>query len=410
MAPQGTATLPARLGRMLFEHFVLRRVHAPALAVRYWDGRVARNYPDGRPVTATLTIRDPSALWRILRCPSLGFGDAYAAGTLEVEGDIQTLLRTLCARGWRRSIRLPRLRRRVSRTRAERNARFHYDTGNDFFRRWLDPSLTYSCAYFRSQETTLAEAQQDKLDLICRKLSLQPGMKLLDVGCGWGSLLLHAVEHYGVNGYGITPSREQQAYLCHEAQRRGMRRRLAVPPVTHWRDISGSYDRVVSVGMYEHVGKGDGRAFFRHWQRWLAPGGISLLHTIGTTVEGVPPDPWITTRIFPGGYLPTLSELTRHSARAGLFIEHVDNLWQHYVLTLQRWTENLESAYEEIADTIGERGYRTWWLYLQISKAAFHSGRLALFQCLLTQGKVHDQSLTRETWYGPLPRPREASV
>lgn len=409
--------------RALFERTFLSHWAGPSLRLRYWDGReVIVGAP---PAQMTLHLCSPSVFWQIMRNPSLGFGNAYVEGRLMFEGDLQAFLQAVMAtagrmaeaqRIWWRVLRP--FTPRASPQRAAANARFHYDKGNAFFKLWLDPSLTYSCAYFLDEQDDLATAQTQKRELICRKLDLQPGMTLLDVGCGWGSLLFHAIERYGVRGIGINPSREQARHIEEEARRRGLADQLTLH-VADWRTIGGMYDRVVSVGMYEHVGRAHGGAFHEKWSEWLKPGGVSLLHTIGA-MNSVAPDSWIVENIFPGSYLPALTELAAHAAAAGLIIADVENLWRHYALTLAHWSKNFAAARAQILRLVAngtsadlpaearrakagalaeaERFVRTWWLYLNGSEAAFRTGRILLWQLILTKGKRSEQPLTREGW------------
>lgn len=387
--------------RVAFERFLRRRWRGPALRLRYWDGReVTVGAP---PPLLTLHVKSPSALRGIARNPSLGFGRAYMDGLIVVEGDLLAFLNGAFAiiQGWEYPWFLQRPRwltqfRPASPSQAEANARFHYDRGNEFFKLWLDSSLTYSCAYFRNERDDLETAQEQKRELICRKLDLQPGMTLLDVGCGWGSLLFHAIERYGVRGVGINPSREQARYMTEEGRRRGLADRLTLH-VADWRAIGGTYDRVVSVGMVEHVGRTLGRQFHEKWADWLKPDGVSVLHTIGA-MTSTPPDPWITENIFPGAYLPSLTELSAHAAAAGLVVTDVENLWRHYALTLAAWRRNFAAHRAEIVRLTSEAFTRRWWLYLNASEASFRTGRILLWQLVLTKGKRGDQPLTREGW------------
>lgn len=401
--PHRSTSLPHRLLQSQFERVFLRRWQARGVRVRFWDGReVTAGEP---PEVATVEIREPSVLWAMLRSPSLGFGRAYADGRLEVLGDLEAFLEAAQVALGRSNGRPAGLGARLLRTlvtprtssvRAEANARFHYDTGNEFFGLWLDPSMSYSCAYFRSEDDDLATAQTQKLDLICRKLDLAPGQTLLDVGCGWGALLFHAMERYGVRGVGVTPSRQQAEHVRSEASRRGLADRLALE-VCDWRRVRGRFDRVVSVGMYEHVGRRHGREFFQRWRDLLHPDGVSLLHTIGAMGPQAP-DPWTVQHIFPGGYVPSLSELAGHAASAGLVIADVENLWRHYALTLRAWARNFAAARQTILQRTDERFVRTWWLWLNGAEAGFRAGRLQLWQILLTPGKSPRQPLTRAAW------------
>lgn len=388
--------------RILFERAVRSRWRGPEVVVRYWDGRVFR--VGTPPTVATLVVRSPTVLWGILANPSLGFGRAYADGRLEVEGDLQQFFRAVHAQATSGVLdvleslrrRLRKLPRRTPPARAVANARFHYDAGNEFFKLWLDQSLTYSCAYFRTEQDDLATAQEQKRELICRKLELAPGQTLLDVGCGWGSLLFHAIERYGVRGVGITPSREQAEYVEAEVKRRGLGEKFTLR-VADWRTVGGTYDRVVSVGMYEHVGQPHGQEFFQRWNAWLKPGGVSVLHTIGA-MTGIPANPWFAENIFPGTYLPSLAGLARHAADAGLIMTDVENLWRHYALTLAAWLKNFAASRQKILYLTNERLTRTWWLYLNAAEASFRTGRILLWQTVLTKGKRPEQPLTRDRW------------
>jgi len=397
----------SRLFRPIFERRCAAIWQETPVEIRYWDGR---RFQTGQgPPRVTMELRDPAVLLALLADPSLGFGNSYTDGRLRIDGDLQALLgesfqhafwkqpagMSTRTRKWLRYFKnLP-----ILRGQAVRNARHHYDQGNVFFRRWLDPSMSYSCAYFRTPEDDIQQAQTQKLELICRKLRLQPEQSLLDVGCGWGALLFHAIEHYGVHGVGVTPSRQQSEFIRAEAERRGIGDRLTLH-TADWREITGRYDRVVSVGMFEHVGKACHGRFLRRWREWLKPGGVSLLHTIGT-MHALPPDPWIERNIFPGGYLPSLGEITRHASSSKLLVADLENLWQHYDLTLARWIENFGMARDELEKMTSESFARMWWLYLHASRAAFRTGRCHLWQLILTSDKTAPHPLTRDEYRVP---------
>ena len=254
----------------------------------------------------------------------------------------------------------------------------HYDIGDDLFSIMLDERQVYSCAYWRDAET-LEEAQEAKLDLICRKLALEPGMRLLDIGCGWGSLLQYAAEHYGVEGAGVTVSRDQ-ARLAEE-RCRGL-------PVTigleDYRAIEGTYDRVASVGMVEHVGWRNYPEFMRTVHRSLTPGGLFLLHTIGSNVSSRRADPWLERYIFPNSMLPSLAQLTR-AAEPYFIVEDVHNFGPYYDRTLLEWDRRFREGWPRIADRYGERFYRMWRYYLLSSAAGFRVRRIQLWQLLLSR-------------------------
>jgi cyclopropane-fatty-acyl-phospholipid synthase len=377
---------------------------------RYWQGPALRlvigdeSYCLGRGQPRTeITVRNRRVLGRLLVSPSLAFGEGYMRGDLDVRGSLadvvegyarteQVLRRHLRAARW--LARLRTLQGRVRPARAVRNARHHYDIGNEFFARWLDPSLSYSCAYFRNDGDTLAEAQRQKLELVCRKSQLRPGQSLLDIGCGWGGLLFHAAENHGVLATGITPAREQARHIETEAARRGLRDRVRVI-CGDWRELSGRYDRIVSIGMFEHVGQRQYAEFFRRWQRLLAPGGISLLHTIGR-MDRQGTDSWFTRYIFPGSWLPALFEVAQQAARAGLMVADVENLWQHYVKTAHAWDASFRAERADFVARHGEPFVRMWELYLQAMEGGFRAGALQLWQVVLLEGKEAPWPLDRE--------------
>lgn len=366
--------------------YLARHWRGPAVAVEV-AGQRPLMLGSGEP-QATVIIRHPRGLRRIASL-SLLFGEAYMDGGIEVHGDLQKLLqgfyetseRLKAAPLRRLAARLRTMApRRISVSAATRHARHHYDVGNDFFSLWLDPSLTYSCAYFARPNDDLLTAQRQKLDLICRKAALGSGQRLLDVGCGWGSLLWHAAENYGVRATGVTPTHEQARFIADEAKRRGLSDQVSVID-GDWRHVKGTYDRVVSVGMFEHVGTAQYRQFFQRWHDLLTPDGMGVLHTIGRLTPGQG-DPWIRRYVFPGGELPALAEISSAAGAAGLRTADVENLWRHYVLTLQHWSANFSRARERVVARYGERFARMWWLYLQAAEASFRWGGLQLWQVI----------------------------
>ncbi len=387
---------------MFLAHTVQRfqqiwRGPALAIVVNGQRHRVGRGEP-----AAEVVIHKPAILPRLWLSPSLTFGDAYMRGDIEVRGPLMPVLHgfyltapALAARWpgralawWRRGWS------RVPRRQAIANAEHHYDIGNAFYRLWLDESMTYSCACFLRETDDLATAQWQKLELLCRKARLRPGQRLLDIGCGWGSLLLHAARHHDVHVTGVTPAAEQAGYIRDEARRLGLGEQVRVI-CGDWRDVTGRYDRIISVGMFEHVGVKQYRAFLDRWRALLVEGGLSVLHTIGRMAPQ-PPDPWIRRHIFPGGYLPTLAQLASHAGAAGLDVLDVENLRRHYSLTLRGWSENFDRVREQVGQSHGQRFARMWWLYLQGAEAAFRWGGLHLWQLVLARDADAPWPLDRE--------------
>ena len=357
-------------------------------------------FGEGKP-QATVTIKRPSLIPRLLVSPSLTFGEAYMRGDITVEGDLMVPLKV-----WHASdgVSPPKALQLVasilaklpdSASKASAKAQHHYDIGNEFYKLWLDQSLTYSCAYFTTPEDTIDQAQDQKRALILKKLQIEPGQTLLDIGCGWGALMLQAAEEYGATVTGITPAKEQAAHVMAEAQRRGIADRVTVLN-DDWRSLSGEYDRVVSVGMFEHVGASQYDQFMRRWKGLLKNGGVSLLHTIGHLAPGKQ-DAWVNKYIFPGGYLPALTELAESAERAGLSIIDQEDLWQHYALTLNRWYSAFKAKEAQVRQMFDEEFIRMWTLYLRGSEAGFVAGGLQLWQFMMVKDKRAPWPLDRAT-------------
>jgi cyclopropane-fatty-acyl-phospholipid synthase len=413
--------------------------------VRYWDG--SEDLPGlGRRTMFTLIIRSPGALRRMLLPPSeLRLGEAYIRGDVDVEGDLESaaamgsylrkrlsapgvlarlILRVLTlprdnapSRATPRHAALGRLGRLHSRERDRAAVRSHYDMGNDFYALWLDRSMVYSCAYFPTGSEDIDAAQTAKLDHLCRKLRLVPGERLLDIGCGWGALVHHAAAHYGVDALGITLS-ERQAELANERIRAdGLERRCRVE-VRDYREFpaDAAFDKVVSVGMFEHVGRSQLPRYFREAARLTKPGGLFLNHGIvrAREVDGGSKIPrslrrllwkegrFIGRYVFPDGELVPLDEAVYDAERAGLETRDVETLRDHYALTLRHWVQRLERARSAVEALVGEQAYRVWRLYMAASAQAFASGRISLAQILLAkpdaQGRAH-LPLTRADLY-----------
>lgn len=351
------------------------------------------------PPVAEVTVQ-PHVLRRIVQNPWQAFADAYVSGTLEVDGDLMAVLegahRTFSTIAPSLALRLARrLPITRSRRRSKSDVGFHYNVGNPFFERWLDPTMTYSCAYFQTESDDLELAQRQKLELVCQKGLLSPGDHVLDIGCGWGSFVAHASIHHRVRAVGITLSEEQASYGA---------QRLKGMPDAHvrlldWRDVDEAFDRIISIGMFEHVGRTEHGRFFGRLDHLLKPSGIVVLHTIGRCQPAVD-NKWIRQQIFPGGQLPTLADLAVGATRAGLTVIDMENLWQHYILTIRCWTSRLEDHRAWIEEHYGSHFYRGWVLYLKASEAAFEWGDLQLFQLVLAKTKPSRWPLRRQTITG----------
>ncbi len=332
-----------------------------------------------------LQVNDPRVFARVFAQGSLGFGEAYMDGWWDVECLDQLMTRILQARidrrlAWPQKIARWALGHVVnlqSGRRAFHVGEAHYDRGNDLFERMLDARMIYSCGYWKDA-SDLDAAQEAKLDLACRKLGLESGMRLLDIGCGWGGMARYAAERYGVSVVGITVSREQAEYA---------RRACAGLPVEirveDYRAHQGEYDRIVSIGMFEHVGHRNYRTYMRTARRLLKPGGRFLLHSIGGNVSLTRTDPWIEKYIFPNGMIPSARQIGRAVERL-FVIEDWHNFGADYDPTLMAWAANFERAWPDLAARYGERFRRMWRFYLLSSAATFRARRDQLFQVLLS--------------------------
>jgi cyclopropane-fatty-acyl-phospholipid synthase len=285
---------------------------------------------------------------------------------------------------------------------------FHYDLSNDFYHLWLDRRMVYSCAYFHSPSDNLDEAQEQKLDYLCRKLRLQPGQRLLDIGCGWGAFVVHAAKHFGVHAVGITLSRRQAEWAQARVGESGLDS-IATIRVCDYRNLATEpehYDAIVSIGMAEHVGREQLPSYFAIARGLLKPGGVFMNQAIGEGIIRRPgnhaSDSFIERYVFPEGDIPPLSILLRAAESSGFEIRDVENLREHYGLTLEHWLRRLEAQHSVALAFVPEETYRVWRLYLAGSGHGFRRGHIAVYQTLLT--KLDDQGrttlpLTRSDWY-----------
>lgn len=336
-----------------------------------------------------IQVFHPAVYRGILLRGSLGFGESFMDGLWSSHQLDETISRLLGSNIELRVNRRTRLRwisallknlllNRQTPQRAFQVGERHYDIGNDVYRAMLDPSMSYSCGYW-AEADNLEQAQQHKLDLICRKLSLQPGQRLLDIGSGWGGLARYAAENYAVEVDGITISREQLKLA--EARCRGLPVRFRL---MDYRDLEGRYDRVVSVGMFEHVGPKNYAAYFDTVNRVLDDQGIFLLHTIGESLDSGATDPWIDKYIFPNGVIPSLERIAE-SLPDELILEDWHNFGQDYDRTLMAWWDNFKSAWPELCQRYDERFYRMWQYYLHSCAGYFRSRRGLLWQLVFTK-------------------------
>ncbi len=379
-----------------FDQWAVKRIQkfvqdAPIRFV-LWDGFELPS-PSGAPV-ATMLFKERSALYGWMWDPELNFGETYMAGLVDIQGDLLALLEAIY-RAFSRPRRPWYLWQKSNDTRAAReNVHHHYDIGNDFYRLWLDEEMVYTCAYFPTRDASLEEAQTAKLDLVCRKLDLKPGERVVEAGCGWGSLALFMARHYGVRVRAFNISSEQIAYARERAAAEGLTDRVEFIQ-DDYRHVQGAYDAFVSIGMLEHVGAADYPTLGRVIDRTLTPNGRGLLHFIGRD-QPAPLSPWIRKRIFPGAYAPTLPEVFERVLEPySLSVLDVHNLRWHYAKTLEHWRVRFEDASRQAQSMFDERFVRAWRLYLTGSQASFSTGWLQLFQVLFERGHTPAAPWTR---------------
>jgi len=361
---------------------------------------------------ARVVLRDRATLWKLAAWPRLEFGEAYSAGRLEVEGSLLDFLVAVyraAAAARKPAGLLAAWAARVghwleSNTLAgsKRHIHHHYDIGNDFYRLWLDKELVYTCAYFPRPAAGLEEAQQAKMEHVCRKLWLRPGETVVEAGCGWGALALYMARHCGVSVKAYNISREQVAYARQWAESEGLASRVEFIE-DDYRNIRGQFDVFVSVGMLEHVGPNHYRELGRTIDRVLSPTGRGLIHSIGQNRSGTLVNPWIRRRIFPGAHPPGLREITAFLEPWRFSVLDIENLRLHYAQTLRHWLARFDAAEDRVVRMFDPTFVRMWRLYLTGSTAAFLAGELQLFQVVFARPQVNEIPWTRAAMYQPSP-------
>lgn len=425
--PQPTAP-PDRSTTLALEFLdVLFRDYPNAnFRVRLWDGTI---WSRGAIARFTLALKHPGALRNMFESPDeLTLGEAYVLGDFDIEGDIGAAFEMgdyLLSRmsGWAKRIqcaallhklpkmehpatysREPHARGSVHSKRRDRKAiSYHYDLPPEFYSLFLDTRMLYSCAYFRRPADSLDEAQQQKLDHICRKLRLRSGDRFLDIGCGWGALVVHAATHYGAQCLGVTLSERQAEYARHWIEEAGLHGHCRVE-LCDYRDIDDRthFDKIASVGMFEHVGERMLPTYFRRAHQLLRPGGLFLNHGIAQSeLHPRNGESFIDHYVFPDGDLVPIHVTLRTAELSGFEVRDVESLREHYAMTLERWTTRLERRVEEARRLTDDVTYRIWRLYMAGCAHAFHTGRLNLYQSLLSKsGDGHASlPLTREDLY-----------
>jgi cyclopropane-fatty-acyl-phospholipid synthase len=400
-----------RLNRVLkmFEN-VQRSGDPVPLRVKLWSGRTFDLGPDPRVV---LTVPDAAALRYFLAPDLRTLGEAYVEGKIQVEGavrDIFEVAERFIGTVSKKSAAYVRFKPLKHSRRRDKNAiEYHYDVSNDFYRLWLDPMMVYSCAYFRTAEDTLACAQEQKLDHILAKLRVRPAETLLDIGCGWGALIFRAVEKFGAaKAVGITLSENQYKYVSEKIKEKGLEGRVEVR-IQDYRDVpeKGGFDKISSVGMFEHVGLKNLVLYFGTMLSLLKDGGLVLNHGITSCDTangqvGMGAGEFIDRYVFPDGELPHISLVLREMAEAGFEVTDVESLRRHYARTCGIWARQLEENRERAVEIAGEKRYRIWSVYLQGCSHGFDQGWMNIYQvlgCKQEGGHLNPLPMTRDYMY-----------
>ncbi len=398
-----------KVGRSSIDGWLLEALRRSIgdLPIRLIGGeRAELSPPPGVDSIATVSISDRRTLVTLLLNPEIAFGDCYVDGRIVVQGDLVQLLESVIRvtrvtkqKDWHRRLSSLWLQRIQANSiiGSTRNIHQHYDLTGDFYRRWLDSRLVYTCAYFPTPSTPLEQAQLAKMDYVCRKLQLQPGEEVVEAGCGWGALALHMAKNYGVRVKAFNISREQVLVARELAAREGLNSQVDFIE-DDYRNISGQFDVFASVGMLEHVGVEHYRELGRVVHRAIGTSGRGLIHFIGRNRPGIF-SPWIRKRIFPGAYTPALREMLDILEPWNFSVLDVENLRLHYEKTLHHWLTRFETSTDQITKMFGPEFVRAWRLYLAGSIAAFRAGTLQLFQVTFAGPECRQIPWTRAYLY-----------
>ncbi|MDX1432975.1 MAG: cyclopropane-fatty-acyl-phospholipid synthase family protein [Gammaproteobacteria bacterium] len=393
------------LDRLLVTRLV-KAIGNPPIAFALWDGVDVYSPQPRERMVGRVIFHDRGALIGSIASPELGFGDAYSAGRLDIEGDLVEVLfaayRSMAEGGptaGKRNLfgRLPKPRVN-SLSRSKEHIHHHYDLGNEFYRLWLDENMVYTCAYYPDAHADLERAQLEKMHHVARKVRLEPGMRVVEAGCGWGALAMHMAEHYGVQVTAYNISHQQIVYAREKARERGLSERVEFVE-DDYRNIDGQFDAFVSVGMLEHVGKGNYQTLGDVIHRSLKKGGLGLVHSVGRSVAA-PPNGWLEQRIFPGSYPPSLREMLAIFEPHEFSVVDVENLRLHYAKTLMEWMRRFDNHEKAIVRMYDEYFVRAWRLYLGGCAAAFLESSIQLFQVVFAHRDDNRIPMTRRHVYG----------
>ncbi|MDT2638886.1 cyclopropane-fatty-acyl-phospholipid synthase [Enterococcus dongliensis] len=353
--------------------------------VTFWDGSVKEYGNTEGEVIFEIIFNEKIPVKELISNASLALGEAYMDKKIEIKGNVQALIYDVYnqANGFFHNNNFKKWMPKEKHTKKQsaHDIHSHYDLGNDFYEMWLDRTLTYSCAYFKTPEDTLEQAQINKVHHILDKLFIQPNETLLDIGCGWGTLILTAAKEYLVKAKGITLSEEQYQHIQEVIAKEHLEEIVSVE-LMDYRDLKGTFDHITSVGMFEHVGSENLQEYFNVVSQHLAPNGTALIHGISRQ-QGGAKNAWINQYIFPGGYIPGVTELVGHITENDLQLLDLESLRRDYQYTLEHWTKNFHQVADKVIEQKDEAFYRMWDLYLQACAASFQASNIDVIQYLL---------------------------